>query len=385
MKAAVGFEKEKKMTLPFTVSHIDGAARVGQIITAHGVIDTPTFMPVGTAATVKALTVEQVASTGAQIVLGNTYHLMLRPTAERIARLGGLHTFMKWDKPILTDSGGFQVMSLGDLRTITEEGVVFKSHLDGSKHALTPERAIEIQYMLDSNITMVLDECTSYPCTHGEAEKSMEMSMRWAQRCRDAFVDRDGYGLFGIVQGSMFKDLRARSAEALKSIGFDGYAIGGLSVGEEQSIMFDMLDATLPHLPTTHPRYLMGVGKPSDMVGAVARGVDMFDCVIPTRSGRFGRAYTAGGEVNLKNARHADDARPLMAELDCPASQYSRAYLHHLIKSDEMLGATLLSWHNIAYYQHLMRGLRAAITAGCLDEFVAEFHAKEAAGDIAPL
>ena len=373
------------MTLPFTLSHTDGAARVGQIVTAHGVIDTPTFMPVGTAATVKAMTVEQVASTGAQILLGNTYHLMLRPTAERVQRLGGLHKFMNWDKPILTDSGGFQVMSLGKLRTITEEGVVFKSHLDGSKHSLTPERAIEIQYMLDSNITMVLDECTSYPCTHAEAERSMEMSMRWAARCRDAFVDRDGYGLFGIVQGSMFKDLRARSAEALKAIGFDGYAIGGLSVGEEQSIMFDMLDATLPHLPTTHPRYLMGVGKPSDMVGAVLRGVDMFDCVIPTRSGRFGRAYTSGGEVNLKNARHADDHRPLMAELDCPASQYSRAYLHHLIKCGEMLGATLLSWHNIAYYQHIMRHMREAIKAGALGEFIAEFHAKEAAGDIAEL
>jgi queuine tRNA-ribosyltransferase len=373
------------MSLAYTVFHTDGAARVGQLVTAHGVIDTPTFMPVGTAATVKALTVDQVASTGAQIVLGNTYHLMLRPTAERIERLGGLHTFMKWDKPILTDSGGFQVMSLGNLRTITEQGVMFKSHVDGSKHSLTPERAIEIQHMLDSNITMVLDECTSYPCTHAQAEKSMEMSMRWAQRCRDAFVDRDGYGLFGIVQGSMFKDLRARSAEALKSIGFDGYAIGGLSVGEEQSIMFDMLDATLPYLPTTHPRYLMGVGKPSDMVGAVARGVDMFDCVIPTRSGRFARAYTSGGEINLKNARHADDPRPLMAELDCPASQYSRAYLHHLVKCNEMLGATLLSWHNIAYYQYLMRSMREAITAGCLADFIAEFHAKEAAGDLVAL
>ena len=373
------------MPLKFTITHNDKQARRGELHTAHGTVQTPAFMPVGTAATVKAMTNEQVKSTGAEIILGNTYHLMLRPTAERIERLGGLHEFMQWDRPILTDSGGFQVMSLGNLRVITEDGVEFKSHIDGSKHMLTPERSMEIQQMLDSNITMAFDECTSFPCTKSEAEKSMQMSMRWAKRCRESFVDRDGYGLFGITQGSMHQDLRQESAELLKKIEFDGYAIGGLAVGEGQQAMFDVLDYHSSHLPADKPRYLMGVGKPADLVGAVMRGIDMFDCVIPTRSGRFGRAYTSGGEVNLRNARHADDPRPLQADLDCPASGYSRAYLHHLVKSDEMLGGILLSWHNTAYYQHLMQQMRNAIEHGSLAQFAKDFHAKQQAGDIIAL
>jgi len=373
------------MTLGFTISHTDGRARRGTITTAHGTVQTPAFMPVGTAATVKAMTFEQVKSTGAEVVLGNTYHLMLRPGADRIERLGGLHEFMGWDKTILTDSGGFQVMSLGALRTLTEQGVEFKSHLDGAKYMLTPERAITIQQQLDSNITMVLDECTAYPATEEQANSSMQLSMRWAQRCRDAFKDREGYGLFGIVQGSTFPELREESAKKLIEIGFDGYAIGGLAVGEGQAEMLRMRDVTEPHMLTDKPRYLMGVGKPSDLVESVRRGVDMFDCVIPTRSGRFGRAYTSGGEVNLKNARHADDSRPLAPEINCPASQTSRAYLHHLIRCDEMLGATLLSWHNVAYYQHLMQQMRDAIERGDFDKFTVQFHAREQAGDIAPI
>jgi queuine tRNA-ribosyltransferase len=373
------------MTLGFTISHTDGRARRGTITTAHGTVQTPAFMPVGTAATVKAMTFEQVKSTGAEVVLGNTYHLMLRPGADRIERLGGLHEFMGWDKTILTDSGGFQVMSLGALRTLTEQGVEFKSHLDGAKYMLTPERAITIQQQLDSNITMVLDECTAYPATEEQANSSMQLSMRWAQRCRDAFKDREGYGLFGIVQGSTFPELREESAKKLIEIGFDGYAIGGLAVGEGQAEMLRMRDVTEPHMLTDKPRYLMGVGNPSDLVESVRRGVDMFDCVIPTRSGRFGRAYTSGGEVNLKNARHADDSRPLAPEINCPASQTSRAYLHHLIRCDEMLGATLLSWHNVAYYQHLMQQMRDAIERGDFDKFTVQFHAREQAGDIAPI
>jgi len=346
----------------------DGAARAGTLHTAHGPVQTPVFMPVGTAGTVKAMTADAVRATGAGIVLGNTYHLMLRPGAERVARLGGLHKFMDWPGPILTDSGGFQVMSLGALRTLDEGGVTFRSHLDGSKHRLTPERAVEIQDQLDATITMVLDECTPFPATYDQAERSMAMSMRWAARCRTAFRDRDGYALFGIVQGSVFPDLRARSAEALRDIGFEGYAIGGLAVGEGQAAMFDVLAATLPHLPEERPRYLMGVGTPDDLVGAVLRGVDMFDCVMPTRAGRTGRAFTSRGVLNMRNARHADDAGPIDPDCSCPAcARHSRAYVHHLFKASEMLGPMLLTWHNLTYYQALMRGLRSAIVEGRIE------------------
>jgi len=346
----------------------DGAARAGTLHTAHGPVQTPVFMPVGTAGTVKAMTADAVRATGAGIVLGNTYHLMLRPGAERVARLGGLHKFMDWPGPILTDSGGFQVMSLGALRTLDEGGVTFRSHLDGSKHRLTPECAVEIQDQLDATITMVLDECTPFPATYDQAERSMAMSMRWAARCRTAFRDRDGYALFGIVQGSVFPDLRARSAEALRDIGFEGYAIGGLAVGEGQAAMFDVLAATLPHLPEERPRYLMGVGTPDDLVGAVLRGVDMFDCVMPTRAGRTGRAFTSRGVLNMRNARHADDAGPIDPDCSCPAcARHSRAYVHHLFKASEMLGPMLLTWHNLTYYQSLMRGLRLAIVEGRIE------------------
>lgn len=355
----------------------DGAARLGRVHTAHGVIDTPAFMPVGTAATVKGMTPEQVESTGAQIILGNTYHLMLRPTSERVQRLGGLHKFMRWPGPILTDSGGFQVMSLSKLRKMTEEGVRFQSHLDGSKHMLTPERAMQIQYELDSTISMVLDECTPYPATHQQAKDSMELSMRWAKRSREAFTARDGYGAFGIVQGGIYADLREQSAKALQDIGFEGYAIGGLAVGEGQEVMFDVLDATVPHLPEDKPRYLMGVGKPDDLVGAVLRGVDMFDCVLPTRCGRNAKAFTSAGEINMRNAKHMDNDAPLDDACDCMVcTQYSRAYLHHLIRAGEMLGPILLTYHNLYYYQTLMRGLREAIKAGNLQAFADAFYAK---------
>ncbi len=356
------------MSLRFTLHHLHGRARSGVLHTAHGEIRTPAFMPVGTAATVKGLTPEMVAETGADILLGNTYHLMLRPTAERVHRLGGLHRFMQWEKPILTDSGGFQVMSLAAMRRITEEGVEFKSHIDGSKHMLTPERATEIQFLLDSDITMAFDECTPYPATHAQAKQSMEMSMRWAARCREAFVEREGYGLFGIQQGGVYEDLRHASASALRTLGFDGYAIGGLAVGEGQEVMFGVLDHAAPALPEDRPRYLMGVGKPTDIVGAVERGIDMFDCVIPTRSGRFARAYTTYGEINIRNAKFADDERPLDAGVPCRASQFSRAYLHHLFKAGEMLGPILLSWHNVAYYQALMQELRDGIAGGALND-----------------
>ncbi|MFN3461006.1 MAG: tRNA guanosine(34) transglycosylase Tgt [Oceanibaculum sp.] len=370
----------------FQLLGTDGAARRGRVTTAHGTIETPAFMPVGTAATVKAMRPESVAETGAEILLGNTYHLMLRPGAERIAALGGLHKFMNWPKPILTDSGGFQVMSLSGLRKIEEKGVTFRSHIDGSAYFLSPERSVEIQHLLDSNITMVLDECTPHPATHEQALSSMELSMRWAQRSKNGFVKRPGYGLFGIVQGSVYPDLRRRSVEALASIGFDGYAVGGLAVGEGQEIMFRVLEETVPHLPADRPHYLMGVGKPADIVGAVQRGIDMFDCVLPTRSGRTAQAFTARGTVNLRNARHQDDPRPLEEGCPCPAcTSYSRAYLHHLVRSEEILGLMLLTWHNLAYYQRLMAGLRAAIAAGSLDDFVAGFHEKQAAGDIAAL
>ncbi|SLN55754.1 tRNA guanosine(34) transglycosylase Tgt [Oceanibacterium hippocampi] len=370
----------------FAISGRDGRARTGLIRTAHGEIRTPAFMPVGTAATVKAMTPEMVRATGADILLGNTYHLMLRPGAERVAGQGGLHRFMNWERPILTDSGGFQVMSLNELRKITEDGVTFKSHLDGSRHELTPERSVEIQDLLDSTITMVLDECTPFPATEEVARLSMERSMRWAARCRAAFRERPGYGLFGIVQGGIYPELRERSAAALAEIGFEGYAVGGLAVGEGQELMFRMLDVTVPALPDAAPHYLMGVGKPDDIVGAVERGIDMFDCVLPTRSGRTGQAFTRRGPVNLRNARHADDPRPLDEASDCPASRdYSRAYLHHLVRSNEILGAILITWHNLHYYQSLMAGLRQAIADGRLGDFAAAFREEQAQGDIDPL
>ena len=364
----------------------DGTARRGRLTTAFGTVETPAFMPVGTAATVKAVTFDMVRATGAEIVLGNTYHLMLRPGAERVARLGGLHRFMRWDGPILTDSGGYQVMSLAARRKLDEHGVVFASHHDGSRHELTPERSVEIQHLLDATITMQLDECLALPAPEAEVARAMELSLRWAQRCKDAFVRRDGYGLFGIVQGGTDPALRQRSAQGLVGIGFDGYAVGGLAVGEPQDLMFATLDATCPALPQDRPRYLMGVGKPADIVGAVQRGIDMFDCVLPTRSGRTAQAFTRRGTVNLKNARHADDPRPLDEESACPAARdYSRAYLHHLIRSGEILGAMLLTWNNLWYYQDLMRGLRAAIEAGCLADFAAAFHEEQARGDLSPL
>ncbi|MBF0267212.1 MAG: tRNA guanosine(34) transglycosylase Tgt [Alphaproteobacteria bacterium] len=371
------------MSTKFELLGTDGQARIGRVTTAHGDFSTPAFMPVGTAATVKAMTPDALKSTGAEIVLSNTYHLMLRPTAERIARFGGLHRFMGWEGPILTDSGGFQVMSLARLRKITEQGVTFKSHLDGSKHELSPERSIEIQHLLDTDITMCFDECTPFPASFETAKSSMELSMRWALRSRQAFKARDGYGLFGIVQGSVYPELRQESANALTKIGFEGYAVGGLAVGEGQETMFATLETTLPHLPTDKPRYLMGVGKPADIVGAVARGIDMFDCVIPTRSGRTAQAFTRFGQVNMRNARHADDPRPLDEACQCPACrQFSRGYVHHLIKSEEILGLMLLTWHNLNYYQDLMRGLREAISEGRLSQFVIDFQAGQAAGDI---
>jgi queuine tRNA-ribosyltransferase len=370
----------------FTVSATDGAARTGAIQTPRGRIRTPAFMPVGTAATVKAMLPDSVAATGADILLGNTYHLMLRPGAERVAALGGLHRFMNWDRPILTDSGGFQVMSLGALRKLTEEGVRFSSHLDGSKHMLTPERSMEIQRLLGSDIVMAFDECPALPADDAEVARAMRLSMRWAQRSRDAFGDRAGHALFGIMQGGVTRDLREESAKALTGIGFDGYAIGGLAVGEGQAAMFGVLDYAPGFLPEDKPRYLMGVGKPDDIVGAVERGIDMMDCVLPSRSGRTGQGWTHRGQVNLRNARHKDDPRPLDETCTCPACRsYSRAYLHHVVKADEIIGSMLLTWHNLRYYQVLMQGLRDAIAAGVLAGFVAAFHATRAEGDIDPL
>ncbi len=364
----------------------DGAARRGRIATAHGTIETPAFMPVGTAATVKAMWPEQVKATGAEIILGNTYHLMLRPGAERIAALGGLHRFMNWPGPILTDSGGFQVMSLAQLREISEDGVVFKSHIDGSRHALTPERSIEIQHRLDADITMCFDECTPFPATETAAAQSMRLSMRWAGRSRRAFAERPGYGLFGIVQGSTYPELRAESAQALADLGFDGYAIGGLAVGEGQAEMFRMIEATEPFLPPERPRYLMGVGRPLDIVGAVGRGIDMFDCVMPTRSGRTGQAFTRRGTLNLRNARHQEDPRPIDETCRCPVCRdYGRAYLHHLFRAGEMLGPMLLTAHNLHFYQALMAGLREAIAAGRYADFAKTWAAEEASGDIEPM
>ncbi len=370
----------------FTVEATDGRARKGVIRTPRGEIRTPAFMPVGTAATVKAMLPESVRATGADILLGNTYHLMLRPTAERIARLGGLHRFMNWERPILTDSGGFQVMSLADLRKLTEEGVTFRSHVDGSKHHLTPERSMEIQRLLGSDIVMCFDECPALPADEATLARSMRLSMRWAQRSRDAFGDRPGHALFGIMQGGDNRALREESATALKGIGFDGYAVGGLAVGEGQEVMFSVLDYAPGFLPEDKPRYLMGVGKPDDIVGAVERGIDMMDCVLPSRSGRTGQAWTRRGQVNIKNARHQDDPRPLDADCTCPACRsYSRAYLHHVFKSQEILSSMLLTWHNLHYFQELMQGLRDAIAAGDLAGFVARFHALRAEGDIEPL
>jgi queuine tRNA-ribosyltransferase len=343
----------------------DGAARRGRLHTAHGTVETPAFMPVGTQATVKATTPAVLRAAGAEMILANTYHLMLRPGAERIARLGGLHRFMAWPGPILTDSGGYQVMSLAERRTLDEDGVTFASHLDGSRHRLTPERAVEIQNLLDATLTMVLDECTPYPLERALLAQSMRRSMRWAERAKAAFRARPGYGLFGIVQGGVDPELRWESAMRLVELGFDGYAIGGLAVGEGQALMLETVTLTAQALPADRPRYLMGVGKPADLIGAVARGVDLFDCVLPTRSGRTAQAWTAGGSLNLRNQRHADDPAPLQPGCVCPACRdFSRAYLHHLVKAGELLGAMLLTWHNLFYYQGLMARARAAIEAG---------------------
>jgi queuine tRNA-ribosyltransferase len=357
----------------FEIVATDGAARSGIVRMERGSVLTPAFMPVGTAATVKAMLPESVAKTGADIVLANTYHLMLRPGAERIAKLGGLHKFMNWPWPILTDSGGYQVRSLSSLRDISEDGVRFRSHIDGSEHFLSPERAMEIQRLLGSDIRMVLDECPAYPATEAEIESSLGLSMRWAKRSKDA-LGAPGGACFGIVQGGVFPHLRQRSVHELTAIDFDGYAVGGLAVGEGQSAMFDVLDATVPHLPRDRPRYLMGVGKPDDIVGAVLRGIDMFDCVLPTRSGRNGQAFTWEGALNLRNARHADDEGPLDPTCACAACRsYSRAYLHHVVKVGEIIASMLLTWHNLAFFQDLMRALREAVSHNMTVDFAAQF------------
>ncbi len=367
----------------FDIFSTDKAARRGRVTTAHGTFETPVFMATATAATVKAMLPDAVREAGAELAICNTYHLMLRPTAERVARLGGLHKFMDWSGPIVTDSGGFQVMSLSKLRTINEKGVTFRSHLDGSAHDLTPERSMQIQHLLDSNITMSFDECTPHPATPEEAAQSMRLSMRWAERCKQAFQKRDGYALFGINQGNIYPHLRFESANALNALDLDGYGIGGLAVGEGQTAMFTTLDSTIPALKPEKPRYLMGVGRPDDIVGAVQRGVDMFDCVMPTRSGRTGQAFTRRGTVNIRNARHLDDPRPLDEECGCIAcTRHSRAYVHHLFRGEEMLGPILLTAHNVQYYQDLMRDLRHAIEAKTLDDFAAAFHEGQARGDI---
>jgi queuine tRNA-ribosyltransferase len=352
----------------------------------RGTIRTPAFMPVGTVGTVKAMYLDQVRETGADIILGNTYHLMLRPTAERVARLGGLHQLIRWPHPILTDSGGFQVMSLSGLRKLDEQGVTFKSHVDGSLHHMSPERSIEIQGLLDSDIQMQLDECVALPATPKEIERAMEMSLRWAERCKVAFGNQPGKAMFGIVQGGDVPELRVRSAQALSGMDLKGYAVGGLAVGEPQEVMLRMLEITLPELPTEKPRYLMGVGTPDDILKSVARGIDMFDCVMPTRSGRHGLAFTRRGKVNIRNARHAEDMRPLDEQSNCPASRdYSRAYLHHLVRANEALGGMLLSWHNLAYYQELMQGIRQAIAEGRFADFMAETQENWARGDLEPV
>lgn len=350
------------MALNFAISAKHNKARRGVLSTKHGDIQTPAFMPVGTRGTVKGMLPETVSALGADIILGNTYHLMLKPGAERVQKLGGLHKMMNWNKPILTDSGGFQVMSLSSLRKITEEGVLFNSHIDGSKHMLSPETSTHIQFLLGSDITMIFDECTPFPATHEEAEKSMELSSRWAARSKSSFIKRDGYGQFGIVQGGIYQDLRKKSAEYLTSLDFDGYAIGGLAVGEGQDLMFDVLNYCPEYLPEDKPRYLMGVGKPDDIIGAVARGIDMFDCVIPTRSGRNGQAFTKNGTINIRNSKYAEDLNPIEEGCECNAcANYSRGYIHHLVKVGEMLGAILMTEHNLAYYQNLMRKIRSDI------------------------
>ncbi|GAN59705.1 MULTISPECIES: tRNA guanosine(34) transglycosylase Tgt [Acetobacter] len=366
----------------WTCESTDGAARAGTLHTAHGPVATPTFMPVGTVGTVKAMTMDAVRSTGAGIVLGNTYHLMLRPGAERVQQLGGLHKFMDWSGPILTDSGGFQVMSLGPLRKLDQDGVTFKSHIDGSTHRLTPESSTDIQHKLDATITMCFDECPALPAPVETIAKSMRLSMKWAERSRQAFIQREGYGQFGIVQGGTEADLRAESVKALTDIGFEGYAIGGLAVGEGQELMFSTLNTTVPLMPQSAPRYLMGVGTPDDLLGSVMRGVDMFDCVMPTRAGRTARAYTERGTLNLRNARHAGDARPISPHCDCLAcTRHSRAYLHHLFRANEILGPMLLTWHNIAYYQRLMRQIREAILEKRLEALALQLRAEWAAED----
>jgi len=370
----------------FRLLATDGRARRGEISMPRGVVRTPAFMPVGTGGTVKAMYMDQVRALGSDIVLGNTYHLMLRPGAERVARLGGLHEFARWPWPILTDSGGFQVMSLAQLRKITEQGVTFRSHIDGAPYEMSPERSIEIQGLLDSDVQMQLDECTALPADAKAIEKAMELSLRWAERCKAAFGDQPGKAMFGIVQGGDIAPLRERSALALKALDLKGYAVGGLAVGEPQEVMLDMLDVTCPLLPEDRPRYLMGVGTPDDILKSVARGIDMFDCVMPTRAGRHGLAYTRRGKVNLKNARHADDPRPLDEESDCPAARdYSRAYLHHLVKSGEALAAMLLTWNNLAYYQSLMADIRSAIEAGRFADRAAEISEGWARGDLPPV
>ncbi|MGU3398583.1 tRNA guanosine(34) transglycosylase Tgt [Brucellaceae bacterium D45D] len=361
----------------------DGAARRGEISMPRGVVRTPAFMPVGTAGTVKAMYMDQVRDLGADIILGNTYHLMLRPGAERVARLGGLHEFGGWKGPILTDSGGFQVMSLAQLRKLDEHGVTFRSHIDGKPYEMTPERSIEIQGLLDSDIQMQLDECVALPSPENNTERAMELSLRWAERCKVAFGDQPGKAMFGIVQGGDVARLRERSAEALKAMDLKGYSVGGLAVGEPQAVMLEMLEVVCPILPSEKPRYLMGVGTPDDILKSVARGIDMFDCVMPTRAGRHGLAFTRFGKVNLRNARHAEDPRPLDPESSCPAARdYSRAYLHHLVKSGEALGGMLLTWNNLAYYQYLMQGIRKAISEGRFDDFAAETTAGWERGDI---
>ena len=376
MTASFGFELKAQ----------DGMARAGLIHTPRGIIRTPAFMPVGTAGTVKAMLPESVAATGAQIVLGNTYHLMLRPGAERVARLGGLHRFMNWERPILTDSGGFQVMSLSGLRKLTERGVTFRSHIDGSQHHLSPERSMEIQALLGSDIVMAFDECPALPATRDRIADSMALSMRWAARSREAFGDRPGHALFGIQQGGLERDLREESAEALTRVGFDGYAIGGLAVGEGQADMLKCLDYAPEMFPKDKPRYLMGVGKPDDIVAAVKRGIDMMDCVLPTRSGRTGQAWTRRGVVNLKNARHAADPRPLDEACTCPACRgYSRAYLHHVFRAGEMISGMLLTWHNLHYFQQIMHEMRDAIAGGRFAAWEADFHDLRAEGDIDPV
>ncbi|HJN23015.1 MAG TPA: tRNA guanosine(34) transglycosylase Tgt [Rhodospirillales bacterium] len=367
----------------FELLATDGGARRGRLTTGRGSIETPAFMPVGTAATVKAMAPDAVAATGAEIILGNTYHLMLRPGTETIEALGGLHRFMNWPGPILTDSGGFQVMSLAKLRTINEDGVVFQSHIDGSRHQLTAEKSVRLQHALGADISMAFDECTPFPATKDEVASSMRLSMHWAERSKAAFEERPGFGLFGINQGGVHGDLRAESADALKAIDFDGYAIGGLAVGEGQEALFEIVEFSTPLFPAGRPRYLMGVGKPDDLVGAVGHGIDMFDCVMPTRSGRTGQAFTRFGSINLRNARHAADPRPLDEDCACPACRnYSRAYLNHLLQAKEILASMLLTWHNLHYYQDLMAAMRRAIAEATFAAFAAAFTDEQAAGDI---